>query len=65
VPAITWASAVVTILYLVQAGIGIAVVAVGENTVVEVLHSSIGSLTWVALMALLSLTRTLPRTLRP
>ena len=65
VPAITWAAAVVTILYLVQAGIGIAVVAVGENTVVEVLHSSIGSLTWVALMALLSLTRTLPRTLRP
>jgi cytochrome c oxidase assembly protein subunit 15 len=47
------------VLYLVQAGVGIAVLGQGENTAVEVLHSSIGSLTWVALAMLLSLTRTL------
>jgi heme a synthase len=58
-PPIKWAAAVVTILYLIQAGVGIAVVGLGENTAVEVLHSSIGSLTWVALATLLSLTRTL------
>jgi cytochrome c oxidase assembly protein subunit 15 len=60
VPAIECAAAVVTILYLIQAGVGIAVLGLGENTTVEVLHSSIGSLTWVALATLLSLTRTLP-----
>ena len=60
VPAIGWAVMAVTILYLIQAAIGIAVVGLGENTAVEVLHSSIGSLTWVALVALLSLTWTLP-----
>jgi heme A synthase len=60
VPAIECAAAAVIILYLIQAGVGIAVLGLGENTAVEVLHSSIGSLTWVALATLLSLTRTLP-----
>jgi len=60
VPVIRWAVMVVSILYLIQAAIGIAVVTVGENTAVEVLHSSIGSLTWMALMALFWLTLTLP-----
>jgi heme a synthase len=59
VPPIEWAAAVVAILYLIQAGVGIAVLGLGENTAVEVLHSSIGSLTWLALATLLSLTRTL------
>jgi heme A synthase len=54
---------VVAILYLVQAGVGILVLGLSENTIVEVLHSSIGSLTWVALATLLSLTRT-PATYR-
>ena len=58
-PPIKRAAAVVAILFLIQAGVGIAVLAVGENTAVEVLHSSIGSLMWVALATLLSLTRTL------
>jgi len=64
VPPIVWAATVVSILYLVQAGVGIAVLGVGENTAVEVLHSSIGSLTWVALATLWSLTSTLARTRR-
>jgi cytochrome c oxidase assembly protein subunit 15 len=60
VPAIRWAASVVTTMYLVQAAIGIATVVLGENDAVEVLHSSIASLTWVALSVLLALTRTLP-----
>ena len=60
VPAIRWAASVVTIVYLIQAAIGIAVIVLGENRAIEVLHSSIASLTWVALAVLLSLTRTLP-----
>jgi heme a synthase len=59
VPPIERAAAGVTVLYLVQAGVGIAVLGLGENTAVEVLHSSIGSLTWLALATLLSLTKTL------
>jgi cytochrome c oxidase assembly protein subunit 15 len=59
VPAIIGAAAAVVILYVIQAGAGAAVVGLGENTAIEVLHSSIGSLTWLALAALLSLTRTL------
>lgn len=59
VPAIQRTAALVTILFLVQAGIGIAVVGVGENTAVDVLHSSVGSLTWLALATLLALTGTL------
>jgi heme A synthase len=54
------AAAAVAILYVAQAAIGVAVVSVGENTTIEVLHSSIGSLTWLALATLLALTRTLP-----
>jgi heme A synthase len=65
VPVIERAAGAVAALYLAQAGLGIAVVAVGENTAVEVLHSSIGSLTWVALATLLALTRTLPPAARP
>ena len=64
-PPIKWAAAVVSIIYIVQAGLGFLIVGVSDSTAIEVLHSSIGSLTWMALMALLSLTRTLPRTLRP
>lgn len=60
VPAIGVAALTVSILYLAQAGIGIAVVGLGENTAIDVLHSSVGSLTWVALMVLLALTWTLP-----
>jgi heme A synthase len=58
-PPIRLAALVVAILYVVQAAVGIAVLGLGENTAVEVLHSSIGSLTWVALATLLSLTMTL------
>jgi heme a synthase len=47
-------------LYLVQAMLGIVVVAVGENTAVEIVHSSVASLTWAAVATLLALTRTLP-----
>jgi heme a synthase len=53
------AAAVVVILYFIQAGIGVVVVGVSDSTATEVLHSSIGSLTWLALAALLWLTRTL------
>jgi heme A synthase len=59
VPPIKWAVVVVVILYFVQAGIGFVVVGVSGSTANEVLHSSIGSLTWVALATLLWLTRTL------
>jgi heme A synthase len=60
VPPIKWAVVVVAILYFVQAGIGFVVVGVSDSTANEVLHASIGSLTWVALATLLWLTRTLP-----
>ncbi len=59
-PAIIRAAAVVTALYVLQAAAGAVVVAVGDNTAIEVLHSSIGSFTWLALATLLALTRTLP-----
>jgi heme A synthase len=59
VPPIKWAVVVVVILYFVQAGFGFVVVGVSDSTANEVLHSSIGSLTWVALATLLWLTRTL------
>jgi heme a synthase len=59
-PAIMNAAAAVFTLYLLQAALGAVVVAVGENTAIEVLHSSVGSLTWLALAGLLALTRTLP-----
>jgi heme A synthase len=46
-------------LYLLQAAIGIVVVAVGEDTAFEVIHSSIGSLTWAAIALLVALERTI------
>jgi len=56
---IKWAAAVVSIIYIVQAGLGFVIVGVSDSTATEVLHSSIGSLTWLALATLLSLTWTL------
>jgi len=53
------AAAAVAALYVIQAGLGAAVLGLGDNTAIEVLHSSIGSLTWLALAALLTLTGTL------
>ena len=58
-PPIKWAAAVVSIIYIVQAGLGFLIVGVSDSTATEVLHSSIGSLTWLALATLLSLTWTL------
>jgi heme A synthase len=58
-PPIKWTVVAVTILYCVQAGVGFVVVGVSDSTATEVLHSSIGSLTWVVLATLLWLTRTL------
>lgn len=55
-PAIRRAAATVALLYLAQAGLGIAVVGLGENTALDVAHSSLGSLTWLAITALFSLT---------
>jgi heme A synthase len=56
---ITWAAAAAVILYIVLAGIGFVIVGVSDSNAAEVLHSSIASLTWVALATLLCLTRTL------
>jgi heme a synthase len=56
---IMWTAAVVSIIYIVQAGLGFLIVGVSDSTATEVLHSSIGSLTWLALATLLSLTWTL------
>lgn len=58
-PPIKWAAAVVSIIYIVQAGLGFLIVGVSDSTATEVLHSAIGSLTWLALATLLSLTWTL------
>jgi cytochrome c oxidase assembly protein subunit 15 len=58
-PPIKWAAAAVAILYIVQAGIGFVVVGVSDSNATEVVHSSIGSLTWLALATLLSLAWTL------
>ena len=59
VPPIKWAAVAVLIIYIVQAVLGFLIVGVSDSTATEVLHSSIGSLTWVALATLLWLTRTL------
>ena len=56
---IKWAAAAVLILYCVLAALGFVIVGVSDSNATEVLHSSIGSLTWVALATLLWLTRTL------
>lgn len=58
VPAIRWAAAAMGILYVLQAALGFVIVGVRDTTATEVLHSSIGSLTWLALATLLSLTTT-------
>jgi heme A synthase len=60
VAAIVRAATTVATLFFIEAAIGIDVVVFGQNRAVEVLHSSIASLTWLALMALLSLTWTMP-----
>jgi heme a synthase len=60
VPAIGRVAAAVAALFFAQAGLGVAVVAVGENKAVEVAHSSLASLTWLGLATLLALTWTLP-----
>jgi hypothetical protein len=39
------AAVVVAALYVIRAAVGISVLAAGDNTTVEVLNSSIGSLT--------------------
>ena len=52
-------SVAVLIIYIVQAGLGFLIVGVSDSSATDVLHSSIGSLTWVALATLLWLTRTL------
>jgi cytochrome c oxidase assembly protein subunit 15 len=54
------AAAAVGVLYLILAGVGVIVLAVGENTAVEVLHSSLASLTWLAIATLFALTRSVP-----
>jgi heme a synthase len=60
VPIIRGVAAAVAVLYFAQAGLGVAVVAVGENKAVEVAHSSLASLTWLTLATLLALSWTLP-----
>ena len=55
-PPVKWAAAAVLILYCVLAGLGFVIVGVSDSTAIEVLHSSIGSLTWLALATLLALT---------
>ncbi len=52
------AAGVVAVLYLVQAALGFLIVGVSDSRATEVLHSSIGSLTWLALATLLWLTWT-------
>jgi heme A synthase len=59
-PVIGRAALAVMILFIVQAFLGVVVLAVGENTAVEVLHSSVASLTWLAVATLFALTRALP-----
>ena len=54
------AAVAVAILCLLQAGLGIGVLAIGKSTPIEVAHSSVGSLTWVAVTVLLWLARALP-----
>jgi heme A synthase len=53
------AALIVVVLFLVQTAIAILVVALGENTAIEVLHSSVGSLTWLSIATLLALPWTL------
>ncbi len=59
-PLIRLTAKLVAGLFVVQAALGVVIVGVSDSTATEVVHSSIGSLTWLALAALLCLTRTLP-----
>lgn len=52
--------AVILGLYIVQAFLGFVIVGMTDTTATEVVHSSFGSLTWLALASLLALVRTLP-----
>jgi heme A synthase len=54
------AAGVAAALLLAQAAAGVAVVAVGDNHPLEVLHSALASLTWLSVATLLWLARTLP-----
>jgi heme A synthase len=54
------AAALVMLLFLIQAAAGAVIVSVVDSTASEVVHSSLGSLTWLAVATLLALTRTLP-----
>lgn len=54
------AATIVMLLVLIQASLGAALIVSGDSTAMEVVHSSIGSLTWVFVSTLLWLTRALP-----
>jgi heme A synthase len=53
-------SGLVVLLFLVQAVAGAVIVSVVDSKGSEVVHSSLGSLTWLAVATLFALTRTLP-----
>jgi cytochrome c oxidase assembly protein subunit 15 len=53
-------SGIVLVLFLVQAVAGAVIVSVVDSRASEVIHSSLGSLTWLAVATLLALARTLP-----
>ncbi len=64
-PLIRTVAAVIVGLYVVQAFLGFVIVGIADTVASEVVHSSFGSLTWVALAVLLALTRTLPASVAP
>ncbi len=47
-------------LFVVQAGLGVVVLAAGGNHTIEVAHSGTASLTWLAVAVLMWITRTVP-----
>jgi len=57
--AIPRVAAGVAALYLIQAATGLVVMGMGDSVALDVIHSSLASLTWVAVALLLSLTFTL------
>jgi heme A synthase len=59
-PPIVRISGVVVLLFLVQAAAGAVIVSIVDSRASEVVHSSLGSLTWLSVATLLALTRTLP-----
>jgi heme A synthase len=58
-PPIVRVSGVVLLLFLLQAIAGAVIVSIIDSGASEVLHSSLGSLTWLTVATLLALTRTL------